>query len=196
MDYLQFSLIFCAIMVLFEWGWSIIALLIMSIFRIFKSVKMLKIGTYTEKILYCFFLVSSTVLTIQVFRQKNSSLLFLIFMMLISLIYFVFFFIDKRNNAEKSQQNNFFIYTRDFEILTLYSIYIEVAFILLFIPLVFFPHLISNYLTLMIFKALFYIANIKFLGIIIGIFGMFSLLKYIRTIIFIMILIPLSKQND
>ncbi|WP_153630607.1 hypothetical protein [Prolixibacter sp. SD074] len=195
MDYLKFSLVFCAIMILFEWGWILIALILMSIFRMFKSEKMMKTGMFIEKALYCFFLISSTVLTIQVFREKNSALIFLIFMILISLIYFVFFFADKRNNAEKSQQNNFYIHTREYEKLTNTMIAIETTFILLFIPLVFFPNIINNYLTSLIFDGLYYVATIKILGVLLGIFGLFSLTKYIRVIAFSLFLIPMLTKN-
>lgn len=195
MDYLKFSLVFCAIMILFEWGWIVVALISMSIFRLFRSEKMLKIGMYLEKILYCFFLISSTILTIQVFREKNTSTIYLIFMILISLIYFVFFFADKRNNAEKSQQSNFYIHTPEYEKLTNAMIAIETTFILLFIPLIFFPNLISNYLTSVIFNGLYYVATIKILGVLLGIFGLFSLTKYIRVIAFSLLFIPMFTKN-
>lgn len=195
MDYLKFSLIFCAIMILFEWGWVLIALILISIFRLFKSVKILNLGMYLEKILYCFFLISSTILTIQIFREENKSTLFLIFMIAISLIYFVFFFADKRNNAEKSQQGNFYLHTPEYEKSTNTLMAIEMTFILLFIPMVFFPNLITNYLTSIIFDGLYYVATIKILGVLLGILGLFSLTKYIRVIAFSLFLIPIFTKN-
>lgn len=182
MDYLKFSLVFCAIMVLFEWGWLVIGLILLNIFRLFKSKKLIRIGMIIEKSLYCFFIISSTVFTIQVFQEKNPSIVFLIFMILISLIYFVFFFGDKRYNAEKSQQNNYYLHTQAYEKLNNIMIVIETTFILMFIPLVFFPDLIDNYLTSIIFDGLYYVATIKILGILLGVYGLFSLTKYIRVL--------------
>ena len=196
MDYLNFSLVFCAMMILFEWGWVVIALLLMGLFRMFKSLKMTKIGMFLEKALYCFFLISSTIFTIQAFREKNQSIMFLIFMILISLIYFVSFFADKRINAEKSQKDNFYLHTPQYERLTNTLIAIEMVFILLFIPLVFFPNLIDNYLTSTVFNGLHYVATIKILGVVLGIFGMFSLTKYIRIIAFSLFLFPILNKND
>jgi hypothetical protein len=170
-------------MVLFEWGWVAIALFMMSIFRLFKSEKMLKTGMFIEKTLYCTFLTSTAILTIQKSREENSTFIYLIFMILISLVYFVFFFADKRNNAEKSMQNNFLIHSREYERLTNTIIAIETTFILLFIPLVFFPNLIVNYLTAGIFDCLYYVVKIKVLGVVLGIFGMFSLTKYLWAIV-------------
>lgn len=196
MDYLNFSLVFCAMMILFEWGWVVIALLLMGLFRMFKSLKMTKIGMFLEKALYCFFLISSTIFTIQAFREKNQSIIFLIFMILISLIYFVSFFADKRINAEKSQKDNFYLHTPQYERLTNTLIAIEMGFIFLFIPLVFFPNLIDNYLTSTVFNGLHYVATIKILGVVLGIFGMFSLTKYIRIIAFSLFLFPILNKND
>ncbi|BBE20690.1 hypothetical protein AQPE_4884 [Aquipluma nitroreducens] len=196
MDYLNFSLVFCAIMILFEYGWVIIAFILMGLFRIFKSEKMTKIGMYLEKTLYCFFLISSTIFTVQVFREKNQSIVFLIFMILISLIYFVLFFADKRYNAEKLQQGNIYLHTPQYEKFTDILMAIEMIFILLFIPLVFFPNLIDNYLTSMVFHGLYYVTTIKILGIIIGVLGMFSLIKYIRFIVFRLFFIPIINKNN
>jgi len=195
MDYLNFTLVFGAIMLLFELGWILIALILMIIFRAFKSIKMIKIGMYIEKALYCFFIISSTVLTIEIFREKNSSLIFLIFMILLSLIYFVFFFADKRENAKKSRKDEIELYKSIHIELTRNLILIENAFIFSFIPLIFFPNIISNNLTLFVFEGLYYITTIKVLGVVLGILGIFSLVKYIKMTAFSLFILPMLNRN-
>jgi hypothetical protein len=195
MDYLNFTLVFGAIMLLFELGWILIALILMIIFRAFKSIKMIKIGMYIEKALYCFFIISSTVLTIEIFREKNSSLIFLIFMILLSLIYFVFFFADKRENAKKSRKDEIELYKSIHIELTRNLILIENAFIFSFIPLIFFSNIISNNLTLFVFEGLYYITTIKVLGVVLGILGIFSLVKYIKMTAFSLFILPMLNRN-
>lgn len=200
MEYWKFSLIFCAIMVLFEWIWIPIALITGFLFnsfaRKYKAVKIVYTHMIINNVLYSFFILSSAILLIEKFYLTNSSTGFYVFMIVISLIYFVFFFADKRNNFIKSQERNPIIHTSDFMKITHVQIGIEFISILLYLLILFFPKLIENYLTKNLFDGLYYIATIKVLGVILGIYGLFSLTKYIRVILFSLFLIPLINKKQ
>ena len=182
MEYLKFTLNFCAIMVLFELCWAAIGLILISFASIFKSNKVTKIAMIIEKIMYCYFIISVSILVINKFHLNHPQVIFLIFMILIPVIYFVFFFADKRNNAEKMIRNPSIIFTREYESMTDKMIIIETIAIILFIPLVFFPNILSNFLTINAFNGLYYVATIKVLGTLLGIYGLFSLMRYFFTI--------------
>lgn len=182
MEYLKFTLNFCAIVVLFELGWTVIGLILISGASIFRSNKVTKIAMIIEKIMYCYFIMSVSILNINEFHVVHPQVLFQIFMILIQVIYFWFFFADKRNNAEKMVRNPSIIFTKEYESLTDKMIIIETTAIIIYIPLVFFPNIIGNFLTINVFNGLNFVATIKILGTLIGIYGLFSLIRYFFTI--------------
>lgn len=199
MKYLDFLLLFCAIMMIFEFAWIFVAYTMLSISKIFKSVNAVKTYVVIEKILYCFLIISLAVITINKYRDQYESILFLIFMILMALIYLIFFFSDKRYNTEKKLSKSNFYSLFLFEKLINFQIIIETISIIVFIPLVFLSNLITNTFVIYIFNWFYYIANIKIIGTVIGIFGLLVLLKYIQAVgLSILFLKPIRKKilND
>ena len=115
MDYLSFLLVFFAIMVLFQLGWFSIGFIITRLENNFirnglienPHVFLRLHSSYMiiYNIIYCFLLISLSVLVINKFRIINSSYVFVVFMIVIMIIYFVSLFIVKRKGAEEKYQS-------------------------------------------------------------------------------------------
>ena len=186
MDYLSFLLVFFAIMVLFQLGWFSIGFIITRLENNFirnglienPHVFLRLHSSYMiiYNIIYCFLLISLSVLVINKFRIINSSYVFVVFMIVIMIIYFVSLFIVKRKGAEEKYQSGEVLQTIYYIKLRNTLISIEMIFILLFIPLVFFPNVIDNVLTSWVYDGLYYVATIKILGVIIGLCGLLHLI--------------------
>ncbi len=191
MEYLNYLLTFCAIAVLFEFGWTLISFAFLGVSMIFRSETVTYWFMVIDKICYCFFLMTSVILTIKVFRVFNPTIVFMFFMLIIAVIYFVFFFANKRKNAQEllSKKTK---YVSNNDKMTFADLIIEYLAIIAFIPFSFFPELVNNFASHNIYLGLNYIATMKYIGVILGLFGIFSLLKYLFTISLFSIL--LSKK--
>jgi hypothetical protein len=133
---------------------------------------------FLDKLLYAFFLCSTIIIAISNFRIINDSPIFWGFMIFVGLVWLTFFFSDKKKTIDqqfkgekptaiKTIDEGFFRFTQ-----------IEKYAILLFIPISFFPELIKNPVTENVYAFLNYIASIKYLGALIGLFGFMSLGRY------------------
>ena len=199
MDYLNFTLVFCAIMMLFAFGWVPIAYIFIQLNNInaknWKSMKLLYTIMFTNKVLNCFFMTTITILLINKYQIVNSSIAFLVYMITITTIFFLFFFADSRLTEEKTLKLKNHLSSPEYLKGKNINVTIEMIFVALFIPIVFFPNLIDNILTSFIFDKLYYVATIKILGVLIGIFGLFSLIKYIKIIGMAVFLTPWMVKN-
>ena len=177
-----------------------ISFIMMKLFSLFKSETIITVGMGIDKALYCLVFVILTCLCINHFQVSDGSVLFAIFCTAIPLVYFIFFFQDKRLNAEKRLANS----TSDYQSYLMQEMIesknkidmiIESVFIILFIPLSFFSNLLVFPLAVKGFNLVLWIYNVKYLGLIIGLYGAFSLFRYIKTVLLLPYLIIAGKMR-
>lgn len=200
MEYLKFTLTFCCIMVLFEWCWFILAAILHVITeilaRLFSSTRIAITSMLVNQVLYCFLLTSTAILTITSFREINSGIVFLVFMIAISTIYFIFFFADKKNTEEQISKDKTLKYNKSYSQIEFALAKIETLSIVAFIPICFFPSIVTNSITCLIFEKLLFVSKLKYIGIAIGIFGVFSLAKYLFGVLIIGVMLPSLRRKN
>lgn len=185
---------FGALMLIFELVWGVLFFLFGLLELLFESHKLKIASAISAKLIYTYFVTSEAAILCREFYEQDHSIALTIFMLVFSVAYFIMFASDKRRDNE-SKYSGVLGTLYEYDSFSKIVVIIEVLSTIIFVSFFLYPALAKNLLTEKPYELFRTIISIDYLGIIIEILGLLSIVRYLYLIVLSPFILFIAARN-